>query len=160
MSKQYLNDSNREFYDKAVALIKTCTDDFWPLDDGLEEHIDLINLSQNVRTMYSRRGKNRSGDGLESYLDICYVKETESQIRNLVESVLQSTFAGKHNCKFEFQYKSPRVQIPNEKAPECLKYIEDANYWNIHHIRFELKGGFQDDHTLFWTILSGSLSKL
>ena len=110
--------------------------------------------------MYSRKGRNRSGFGLESYLKICYTKDVEVQIRTEIEPNMKVAFGSKPSCELVIYYNSPRIQVENKEAASFLKYIEDVNYWNIFHIKFELKGGYADEHDNFWTILSESLSKL
>jgi hypothetical protein len=160
MNDPYLDEAKRKFYDKALAHIRACGDKFWDLDDNLDNHIDNINRNDNVRTMYSRRGKNRTGFGLESYLTICYTQEIENKIKDEFVPRLNSYFADNKQCSFVTYYNPPRVDIDNEEAAEFLKYIEHPDYWNILNLKLELKGGNSEEHDKFWNLLSGTLSKL
>ena len=160
MKDFYLSETTREYYSKALAHIRNCGDEFWDLDPDLDKYIDLVNLSPNVRTMYSKRGRGTFGNGLGSYLTVCYAKEVESQILNEINSKLKTTFETKRWCEFLSQLRQPKIEQENDGANPYLQYIVDPNYWNIYNIRFELKGGSSDDHDRFWTILSEELSKL
>ncbi len=99
MDDFYLDDSKRKFYSDALAFIRSCEDEFWDLDDNIGGQLDIINGNDNVRTMYSRRGRNRTGFGLESYLTICYTKVVEEKIKYEVEPNLISEFDAKRNCE-------------------------------------------------------------
>lgn len=159
MEDFYLNDQRREFYTKALQLIGNCKNDFWDLDDSISEHLNIINNTPNVRTMYSRRGWNRSGIGLESYLTICYTQTIESQLINDIVPILRVRFLNLKYCEFKFYVERPRIQNEGEVAP-YLEYIAHRDYWNVHHLKLELKGGFNDSHDLFWNMLTELLCKL
>ena len=158
MDNSFLNSINREYYVKALKFLKDSGNDVWKLDDQVEEHIDRINCNGKVHTMYSKRGR-RLGDH-NSYLTICYIREVEGKIRQVIAPKLNTAFENNHFRKFEIEFRPPRIVPATEGADPCLKYIDDPNYWNIHNVKFELKGGHSQDHETFWTILPDELSNL
>jgi hypothetical protein len=160
MEDFYLNDEKRKFYDDALAHVRNCDDDFWNLDEALDKHVDVINTNSHVRTMYSRKGRNRLGPGLESYLTICFTKNVEEKIKDEIEVDLKNSFSDKPNCTIVVYHEPPRVEVDDDEAAPYLKYIVDPEYWNVHHIKFEIKGGNSAEHDMFWTILSRKLSEM
>jgi len=160
MEDYYLNDEKRKFYDDALAQIRDCEDDFWNLDETLGKYVDAINANPRVRTMYSRRGRNLLGPGLTSYLTICFSMTVEAKIINEIEVDLKNIFRDKPNCTIIVHHKRPRVDVDNAEAAPYLRYIVDPEYWNIHHITFEICGGNSVEHDLFWTMLSSRLTEV
>jgi hypothetical protein len=160
MDAFYLDNRRREFYDAALSHIRACGDERWDLDEGLDGHIDFINVNDKVRTMYSRKGPNQLGSGMESYLYICYTRDVEDKIKNEVVPSLISSFANMRNCDFAFRFEAPQVNLDEGEVSPCQKYIEHRDYWNVFNVKFELKGGNSGQHEEFWSILSTTLSRL
>jgi hypothetical protein len=146
---------------EALQLIRECDNDFWDLDEGLDKHIDQMNSSDSVRTMYSKRGESQFDIGLASYLTICYIKNVEELIHNNICDELTKKFAFRHLCKLEIEFKSPQIENDtSDTAAPYLKYISGGQYWNIYHVKFQLEGGSSADHNEFWSVLTESLSRL
>ncbi len=160
MDDSYLNSVKREYYARALELIKSCQSDSWKLDDLVEEHIDRINRNPRVFTMYSKRSPSAFGRNYSSYPTICYIREVEDKIVQEIAPKLTAAFENNDFRKFEIHCRKPRIEVPAEGVGPHLKYINDPNYWNIYNIKFELKGGYSQDHERFWTILPDELSKL
>jgi len=156
MDDLYLDDTKRKFYSVALAHIKNCDHKDWDLDEGLVGYIDKINLNPKIRTMYSKRGR-LLGYGQHSYLVICYIKDAESTLKNEVEPALRLQFRS-NLYAFSINPEFPRIDSETAGADPCLKYIADPSYWNIHRIRYQLKGGGNDDHDRFWNQLKELLS--
>lgn len=161
----YLDDHRREFYSSALDLIRSCDSEFWSLDRDLDEYIDRINRNSNVRTMYSRNGSAHMNDLLGSYLTICYSENLEPNILNSLVPALKSKFLELEELElgeleFEYTLNEPYKQDSDKDVHPYLKYINHADYWNVYHIRFELRSYFSDHHKFFWDYLSSKLSKL
>jgi len=141
MEELYLNYSNRQFYSDALTHIRDCDNENWDLDEGLGSFIDTINSNSRIRTMSSKRGR-LLGYGQHSYLVICYAKEIELKLRKNVHDALTLSF-DKSLFKPIISYENPLfIKESKETKPlPFLKYIDDPNYWNVHRIRYELKGG-------------------
>ena len=153
MEDLYLNDTKKEFYSNALEYAKNCDDPYWGVEPDVVEYLDQINSSLNVRTMYYKFFK-----GHLSYLMVCFTENVEDQVKNNCEQKLKECFANKHFCTIDTTPQQPRIE-PAAENP-CHKYLNDANYWNIHHIKFEFKGDIRDHHKLFWSTLTDYLSKL
>jgi hypothetical protein len=110
--------------------------------------------------MYSKRGRNQFGDGIHSYLKICYSLNTEFSITNELNLLLYQKFQQIPFCSFKFQRLKPRIQKKIEGENPCLRYIGDPDYWNIHHMNYELIGGNNANHDIFWNTIADFLSKV
>ena len=157
MDPFYLNSEKRDYYSNAWELARNCEDESLRPDD-VEEYIDRINLNGNVCTMLSKKGV--IGSDNNSYLTICYTKDVESKINKEITPRLEKVFMNTYLRTFRIHKQRPQIVAEDKGAHPCLRYINDANYWNVHNIKFELNGGSLSDHETFWTILSNELSAL
>lgn len=160
MKSHYLNDTNRSYYSDALELIRNCKDEFWNLDPKLGEYIDRINENWNIRTMYSRNGGIKMDSALGSYLTICYSENLEEKILTYVIPNMISRFSEIEDCEFDYSREEPRQQEPYEGVNPYLKYIDHSEYWNVYHIKFELKSYFYKHHDTFWKELTEELIKV
>jgi hypothetical protein len=150
----YLTAGKKIYYLDALNYIKDCPDKSWRLDDDVEEWLNMINLNQHVCSMYSKRGKNKIGTGMESYLILCYTKHAEIFVTKELPHSLRTLYQNERFCEFNSTITQAYLQNEDENVEAYLKYINDKEYWNVNHVRLQLLGGHPDKHKLFWIRLS------
>jgi len=154
----YLNNENCKFYSDALKHIQNCKDDFWKIDNHLDQYLLEINKSKSIRTLYSKYGSSNFGN--LSYLRFCYAKELETKIENDLMSMFSSEYKSKRS-KFTFYKDEPKIGYENPKEKhDCLKYISHPEYWNVWNFRIQLDGGNMKFHEKFWERLSEYLKSL
>lgn len=105
----YLNNENRIFYTKAFDHIINCKNEYWGLDEHIIKHLDLINTNDNIRTIYSKRGKYDFGHGLNSYLTVCFTKQTGSKILNKILPVFTAKYKQDKKSDFVYLVEKPKI---------------------------------------------------
>jgi len=157
-----LNDASRKYYDQAFDHILNCDENFWKVDGGLTDNILLINSNNHIRTMYSKRGMDPvSTIKPLSYLEFCYSEQSKQKLIDNILPELSQKFNTNPRCSFLYSLERPKIKENEENdVHPCLKYISDPMYWNINHIRVELKGGNINMHSEFWDDLTQLLSQI
>lgn len=157
MNRIYLDDKLLQYYKE--ALIQEI--DNKSIDDDIEENLLKISNSQNIRPVFSKRGKDMLGRNLASYLMIGFTSNVDKSLFNNIIPYFESNYnlTWKYECKcFEVPpYTNPKMEITD--ANKGSKWLTDSDYFNISKIRFDLNGGTIELHNKFWMDLSDYLSK-
>jgi len=154
----YLNKEDRILYTEALKHVQSLGN----LDEGVKEHLFSINKNENIRTMYSKRGKLNKGSVYNhSYLHICYSKEVEDLLESKLKPLLIDRYHQKEyrSTKLNFLPGTPHRCGDEDGGPEW-EYVRTPGYWDIKYFNIELVMGTDDLHESFWNELSQELSKI
>ena len=116
--------------------------DFWSIESGITTHLNKINRNSNVQTLYSKCAKNCKNLSEESYLIIAYTRQVELRIfRKIIPYFIFNYNDSYSICHYTFN--EPYMREGNDLHPEVLNLscVDDPSYFNINHIRIELKNG-------------------
>lgn len=155
MNRIYLNDNLLKYYKE--ALVQEIENQ--SIDPEIAEYLLKISNSQNIRPLFSKRGKDLLGRNLESYLLIGFTSNVESILFNNVIPYFESNYNSER--KIECKCFEVPPYVTNERDANELnkgsKWLTDPNYFNISKIRFNLNGGTYELHNNFWIDLSKHL---
>lgn len=153
-SKKYLNDSLKEYYSK--SLIREIENK--SIDEGIEDELRIISNSENIRPMFSKRGKH--GRNNKSYLSIAFTDIVEKLLLYEIQDYFIKVYSKNRRVKFEFLEIPPFRNDGREVNEKNLgaNWLIDEGYFDVNSIRFELKGGDEELHDRFWNDLADRLS--
>lgn len=161
MKKILLNDNLKIYYSESLEESIESDNEFWDLDEGIKNHLISINNSKNVRTIYSKKGKDLANFRFESYLRIGYTEKIEQELFNKIIPL----FFNKYNLstsEFSLEVIEPHKQSERTKTKENngMRCITDSNYFNITQLMFKLKSKNNNIQDEFWNELNNTLSVL
>ena len=161
MKKIYLNEKLKEYYSDSLLESIECSNEFWDLDDGLENHLLSINKSENIRTIYSKRGTDLANNLFESYLVFGYTKKIEKKLLDkIIPKILTNYNIGRSNCSLNLIEPHKQPEREKNEHNNGMRCITESDYFNINQIRITLKDKSYDLHDKFWKDLNKTLSKL
>ncbi|TAI48991.1 hypothetical protein [Flagellimonas allohymeniacidonis] len=162
MTRHYLDIGLKKYYDRAYQEVKTSGNVFWSLDEGLAPFLEEINSNEHIQTIYSKRGPYMGGFKLYSYVAIAYSQKVELSLFRNVIPIFISKYNELRDGECIYEYRKPYKREDKEKDVEVLDLmcIKDPNYFNVHHIRLELKGIGHNTHNEFWVDLAKYLSEI
>ena len=154
----YLTPELKEYYMKDFNNnVLKCEDEFWDLDEGLEDILIKINKSDKIQTLYSRRftgdlGKN--GDNDVSTLWILLSEEGDNgRFAEFIDE------CGSNIRLFEFMYCPPEYLVQNMDKTINIGCMQDGDYFNSGAIMIRMCGDMED-HNLFWSLVEKYLPNL
>lgn len=102
-----------------------------------------------------------AGYFLESYIVFSYTQKVEMELfRKIIPSIINK-YNQIHESVCNYRYSEPYLRKDkNVQGSLKLKCVNDAEYFNVHHIRIELKKGANKVHQEFWKELRSMLSAL
>ncbi|WP_347922625.1 hypothetical protein [Pontimicrobium sp. SW4] len=158
MNGQYLNDYLKKYYtdslEEEIVLNK--------IDKGIIAHLRLIGNNESIRPIFSKKNKDSIDRYNHSYLSIAY----ESNIEKKLLTVVKPYFLSKYNSGRNYECNCIEIKpyIKEERAiteeNRGSKWQIDSDYFNVNHIRIDLKKGTNELHNQFWMELSTMLSDL
>lgn len=158
LNKKYLTNDLKEYYSKCLRE----EIELGNIDKGLSDYLISISDSCNIRPIFSKKGKNITGNGLRSYLRIAFTKEIENILYNELVPYFMTNFNS--NRKYRFKFKEIEAHSQEKRNinehNNGSKWLVDPEYFNVTQILFELKNGNQDIHEKFWHKLEEKLSIL
>jgi hypothetical protein len=158
VNKIYLNKQLKDYYSDCLEK-EICNKN---IDDGIIEHLRLISKSENIRPIFSKKGKDSFRRNLQSYLNIAYSLNIESKLMTEIIPHFKSKFDSNDQMEFVYKEIEPKVNSKRETTKENKgsEWLVNPDYFNISQIRFELKRGSLKQHEDFWNECSKLLSIL
>lgn len=157
----YLTPETKEYYLNALKEVENSEHDFWKVEKGISTYLKKINENKNIQTLYSKGAGNCQDLSSESYLIIAYSKKVELRIfRELLPYFIYYYNDHESSCFYSFNGPGTKENNYEEARSLKLKCVDDPNYFNINHIRIELKEGSLNLHQEFWIELTEKLTEL
>lgn len=159
MNKIYLNDELKELYSNALQKELS----IGKIDKGISEHLIAINKSDNIRTIFSKRGSKDIGKGMITYLQIAYTSKIEKRL--FEEIIPEITLLVERDLSGVFRWHEPQPRISSEIRDENehnkgAVWLVDTNYFNISTIYFTLYDYDIESEDMFWNELRNQLCVL
>lgn len=158
----YLTKELKKYYLEALSEVENSDNEFWKLDEGIKIHLDVINKNERIQTLYSKSGKYLGGYQNESYLVFTYSKVVELKLFKEIIPYFMYNYNERYESICYYAFNEPYIrEDKNEKGGILnLKCINDAQYFNINHIRITLQDGTKSINDRFWDDLSDKLSNI
>lgn len=145
--------------------VLNCKDEFWGLDQGLENLLQSINENKLVQSLYSKKhydGKEDSSG--ESYLKFCFHKDVELKIFREILPAALITFNRVEDygecSKCFYMYDRARGIKPNGNSKIELGCLNEGDFFSINSIQIYLQTEKLELHVQFWSFLERELTKL
>lgn len=170
MKDIFLNTELKEYYLKDFnENVLNCENDFWDIDDGLNEILKNINVNKNIQSLYSKRYRCKSGQGLDtsnkSYLEFAFTKNIELILFRefMPKALLGFNQSLEMKCACFYTYSYPKenpnyYEEPSKIGP--LGCIDNPDYFRINHIELTMISSFNERHEQFWSFLQRELSSI
>jgi hypothetical protein len=146
----YLTPGLKEYY------LKDLEKNIDYLDEGVLEHIEKINESNGLQTIFSRRPDlTTNPSDKESYLYIAYTKEMEETLKKKLLNVLDLLPDNLNNKSLSSMsgYIQPDIDIHSNQG-----YKNNPNFFNLAYLAIRMNSELSDNHVTFWKGLSQILS--
>lgn len=149
LKEYYMNDFNNN--------VLKCEDEFWDLDEGLQDILININKSDKIQTLYSRRFNGDLGEDGDNDVSMLWIllskdgdNEKFSKFINECEDTIQY---------FEFFYCPPEYLKQKMDEGIIMGCMQDEKYFNSGAIMIKMCGDI-DEHDIFWGLIEKYLPNL
>lgn len=137
------------------------TNEFWGLDNGVKDHLIKINSNPHMQTLYSRKRQFKEWiEMFGSYIEFTYTKDVELKIFREIIPFFLANYNTKDKSKFSYLYIPPRPNPNKDESSLSLGCLNDKNYFNVNHLKFEMDSNDRQTHNKFWKDLETKLSEL
>jgi len=118
MSKFYRTAELKSYYQEAFEEVKNSSVNFWKLDDGIEQYLEVINRNSRLQSIYSKKGKYLSDFSLESYIALAYTPVMELVLlREVIPRFIENyNILNESICNYRYSEPYTREGINDKKV--------------------------------------------